>query len=117
MRNLLILGLGTLALIGLAYGWLEWQKQLRAERPLLPLTFAHIDHRIVNCVDCHHDFIDDTGKGLCFDCHKTDPSVNALIEEQFHTLCRDCHVERQHLGEDAGPTRQCVDCHTADEAF
>ena len=42
--------------------------------------------------------------------------VNALIEEQFHSLCRGCHVEQQRLGEESGPTRQCIDCHTADEA-
>ncbi len=116
MRNLLILSACILAALGCGYLWLQWQAQLRAERPMLPLTFAHIDHRQVNCVDCHHNFIDDTGQGLCFDCHKTDASVNALMEEQFHGLCRDCHVEKQRLAEDAGPTRYCIECHTADEA-
>ena len=116
MRNLLILAGCSLATFAAGYLWLQWQAELRAERPMLPLTFAHLDHRSVNCVDCHHNFIDDTGQGLCFDCHKTDPNVNALMEEQFHALCRDCHVEKQRLGEDAGPTRQCIDCHTADEA-
>ena len=42
-------------------------------RPLLPLTFAHLDHREVNCITCHHNFTDDTGQGLCIDCHSTDP--------------------------------------------
>ena len=116
MRNLLILAGCSLATFAAGYGWLQWQEKLRAERPMLPLTFAHLDHRSVNCVDCHHNFLDDTGQGLCFDCHKTDPTVNALMEEQFHTLCRNCHVEKQQQGEDAGPTRQCIDCHTADEA-
>lgn len=115
MRHLLTAGL-LISAIAAGYGYQQWQIGLRAERDLLPLTFAHLDHRSVNCVACHHNFIDDSGQGLCFDCHKTDPTVNALIEEHFHALCRDCHVEKQALGEDGGPTRQCIHCHTADEA-
>lgn len=116
MRNLLILTGSTFALLAAGYLWLQWQEDLRAGRPMLPLTFAHLDHHTVNCIACHHNFVDDTGAGLCFDCHKTDPAVNALIEEQFHTLCRDCHVQMQRLGEDGGPTRRCIACHTADDA-
>jgi len=104
--------------IGVSAGWLFHlgQLDLRRDRPLLPVTFAHVDHTTVNCVLCHHNYIDHTGSGLCFDCHKTDPTVNALIETQFHELCWGCHVERQAQGEDAGPTRQCDACHTADDA-
>ena len=116
MRHLLTLTGCSLAVLVLGYLWLGWQEGLRAGRPMLPLTFAHLDHRAVNCIDCHHNFVDDTGQGLCFDCHKKDPTVNALMEAQFHALCRDCHVEQQRFGEDGGPTRQCIDCHTADEA-
>ena len=116
MRRLLIAAVLIAVSGGAGYGYQQWQLSLRAERPMLPLTFAHLDHRPVNCVACHHNFIDDTGQGLCFDCHKTDSEVNALIEDQFHTLCRGCHVEKQRLGEDGGPTRQCIDCHTTDEA-
>jgi hypothetical protein len=116
MRRLLI----TLPLVAgiLAAGYVGhlWQQDLRAKRPMLPVTFAHLDHRSVNCVDCHHNFVDHTGQGLCFDCHKTDPAVNAMIEDQFHDLCRGCHEDRQRDGEESGPTRQCIDCHTADEA-
>lgn len=83
-------------------------------RPLLPLTFAHLDHRAVNCITCHHNFTDDTGQGLCIDCHKTDPKVRLQIEPMFHTLCRDCHVEKHADGKDAGPVRRCVDCHTVE---
>jgi hypothetical protein len=84
-------------------------------RPLLPMTFAHADHRDVNCVLCHHNFTDDTGNGLCIDCHKTNVDIRAEIEPMFHGLCRDCHVSRHADGEDGGPVRQCKDCHTADE--
>ena len=116
MRNLLI-GLGLIVGLGSAgYGLHSWQQAARADRPMLPVTFGHADHRGVNCVDCHHNFVDSTGQGLCFDCHKRDTEVNALIEQQFHDLCRDCHQSRQRLGEDSGPLRSCVDCHTADDA-
>ena len=111
-RSLLIIT----GLVMLGYGFHLWQQTLRAKAPLLPLTFAHIDHRTVNCVDCHHNYVDTTGQGLCLDCHKTDPAVAALIESQFHELCMDCHLERQKALEDGGPVRSCVECHTQDEA-
>lgn len=116
MRRLLIISLLIAFALAAGYAWQQGQQALRADRPMLEVTFAHIDHRAVNCVDCHHNFVDDTGQGLCFDCHKTDPAVNALIEDQFHDLCRGCHQDHQRLGEDGGPVRQCIDCHTADEA-
>ena len=84
-------------------------------RPLLPMTFAHDDHRSVNCITCHHNFVDTTGQGLCLDCHKTNVKVRLEIEPMFHTLCRDCHVQKHTAGEDAGPVRRCADCHTADD--
>ncbi len=116
MRRLLIWVAAAAILVGL--GWLasEGQQRLRAERAMLPVTFAHLDHRSVNCVACHHNFVDQTGQGLCFQCHKTNPEISTLIETQFHTLCRDCHVEKQAEGEDGGPTRRCLDCHTTDDA-
>ena len=87
-----------------------------SEEPLLPLTFAHADHQAVNCIDCHHEFVDSTPRGPCLECHKADPSVSHLIESHFHDLCRGCHVERLVAGLDAGPARACAACHTADEA-
>ena len=81
---------------------------------MLPLTFAHVDHTEVSCVACHHDFADDTGPGLCLDCHKRDPTVAHLIEEQFHDLCRGCHAELAAEGEAAGPLRACNACHVPD---
>ena len=115
MRQLLT-GLVIAALIGAGWVIHLGQQELRRNRPMLPVTFAHVDHTTVNCVLCHHNFIDHTGSGLCFDCHKNDPAVSAEIETQFHDLCRDCHVEQQAAGEEAGPTRQCDACHTADDA-
>ena len=108
--------IAILAVAGAALAAVPWRKATIETRPLLPLSFAHADHRDVNCITCHHNFVDDTGSGLCVDCHKTNVDVRARIEPMFHTLCRDCHVKTQSDGEDAGPVRRCVDCHTADTA-
>lgn len=85
------------------------------EGTMLAVNFAHADHIEQSCVVCHHNYVDTTGQGMCFDCHITDPQVSALIETQFHELCRTCHVDKQNQGEDHGPTRQCIDCHQHDE--
>lgn len=74
----------------------------------------HIGLVVGNCITCHHNFVDDTGNGLCFDCHKTHPAVNLEIESQFHTLCRGCHAERRNDGEASGPVRACNHCHEPD---
>ncbi len=88
----------------------------RAIRERLPLTFAHADHSDENCLECHHNFADATGRGPpCIDCHKSDASVAASIEVQFHQLCRNCHVTRRAAAEPAGPTRVCRGCHTPDQ--
>ena len=105
------IGLVVTAMLS-AYAWLRPAQQ--ADAPLLPMNFAHKDHTAENCIVCHHNFVDDTGQQLCIDCHKRHAEVGLLIEEQFHTLCRSCHVERQREGKDAGPTRSCIDCHQQD---
>ena len=81
----------------------------------LPMTFAHADHRAQNCIRCHHDFADKSGQGLCLACHLRDAKIRPLLETQFHGLCRGCHVEQRRLGNDAGPTRRCFDCHHEDD--
>jgi Zn finger protein HypA/HybF involved in hydrogenase expression len=88
-----------------------------AEGDTLPLTFAHRDHRQVNCIDCHHNFADTTGQGLCLACHRSTPELAAALEVQFHTLCRGCHVRTRQAGNDAGPVRRCSDCHEPDSSF
>ncbi len=81
---------------------------------LLAVSFAHADHTDQNCVYCHHNYVDDTGSGMCFDCHKSDPEVAPVIETQFHDLCRGCHMEQLAKAEHHGPTRACISCHTRD---
>ncbi len=82
---------------------------------ILPMSFAHTDHAKENCIDCHHNYVDDTGGGLCMTCHVTDPKISPLLEKQFHGLCRGCHAEKAAQGIDGGPPRQCMACHTGDD--
>jgi hypothetical protein len=81
---------------------------------VLPMTFAHKDHIEQNCILCHHNYNDDTGTGMCIDCHLRDPEVSHLLEEQFHGLCMTCHAEKYMEGEKGGPLRRCIDCHEED---
>ena len=111
-----VVGAVLIALVALAVAAGNGRRNATETRPLLPLTFAHADHRSVNCITCHHNFVDSTGQGLCIDCHKTNAKVRLQIEPMFHTLCRGCHVAKRTAGDDAGPVRRCADCHTADEA-
>jgi len=82
---------------------------------LLPFKFAHQDHVETQCATCHHNYTDNTGHGLCIECHQTDERVSNLIEQQFHTLCRSCHEEKQISNLDSGPTRSCIACHQEDD--
>ncbi|MCC7411912.1 MAG: cytochrome c3 family protein [Gammaproteobacteria bacterium] len=84
---------------------------VRAER--LPVAFDHVDHTTVGCVECHHNFVDDTGDGLCYDCHKRDPVLALRMQADFHDFCRDCHVELARAARESGPLRGCEDCHHA----
>ena len=85
-----------------------------AQSVVLPMTFAHADHRRQQCVTCHHNYQDDTGHGLCIDCHRSDPEISSLLREQFHELCMGCHTDTRLKSEHSGPLRSCAHCHTED---
>lgn len=93
----------------------EIRHYYQSPEPILPMTFGHSDHVTVGCVDCHHNYVDDTGGEPCMYCHVTNPDVWPLLEEQFHELCRGCHAKLAAEGADGGPPRQCVGCHLADD--
>ncbi|MBM5811220.1 MAG: cytochrome c3 family protein [Gammaproteobacteria bacterium] len=82
-----------------------------APEPILPMIFDHNDHGDVNCIECHHDFADDSGSGMCMGCHVSDPDLWPRLEQQFHGLCLGCHAEREAAGRSAGPPRACDGCH------
>lgn len=84
-----------------------------AARPnRIAVTFPHESHTTVNCVACHHNYIDHTGVVGCIDCHRTqrDDLPNSS-EATFHTFCRDCHTQLALDGVKHGPTRACSTCH------
>lgn len=110
----LLASLGLLALLG--YGLAQGHAELVRQRPLLPLNFDHGVHGEVNCLTCHHDYADrspapPSGDRTCLFCHKKTPALAPRIEEDFHQLCRGCHLERVQAVHAAGPVRACQQCH------
>jgi hypothetical protein len=101
----------TLLLLVLAYASFARRPAAMVERPTLPVAFEHIDHNTQPCADCHHNFLDDTGGGACYNCHKLTPEVAPEMESMFHDFCRECHVQTRMLAQDSGPMRQCSLCH------
>jgi hypothetical protein len=102
-----------LALAVLLLGAYEWRKTAVPVRPLLPTKFEHIDHVATQCIDCHHNWVDEAGGGACYNCHKNDAQISYEMEPMFHEFCWGCHIEKRHdeEEEDAGPVRECALCH------
>jgi len=82
--------------------------------PILPMNFAHLDHKSENCILCHHNYVDDTGGERCMYCHVRNVEIWPLLETQFHDLCQGCHTEKAARGEEGGPPRRCIACHLGD---
>jgi hypothetical protein len=79
----------------------------------LPAYFPHEKHTTVNCVTCHHNFVDKTGIGSCIDCHRSArPDLTESAEATFHTFCRTCHTDLAQTTSKHGPTRSCSSCHS-----
>lgn len=105
-----------------------------ARTAVVPLAFPHEKHRDVNCVRCHHNYVDHTGSATCIACHRARPlaspaaipvsvpvsttvstpgAIRVAIEPRFHDFCEGCHAERARQRADAphGPLRSCAGCH------
>jgi len=82
--------------------------------PIDSAGFLHARHTTVTCVTCHHNFLDDTGKENCLNCHKrvsTDETMR--IDRMFHAFCGECHRRESRRGEGkSGPIDDCSGCHT-----
>ena len=102
---------GITAAALLLLGAEQYRSRAAPAQPMLPVLFEHADHRETPCADCHHNFLDGTGSGPCYLCHKTEPEIAASMEQMFHDFCFDCHATTLAEGEDAGPARSCSGCH------
>ena len=88
--------------------------QPAATPSLLPVYFPHEKHTTVDCVTCHHNFIDKTGVGSCLECHRSSqPNLTQSAEATFHTFCRTCHADLAQTTDKHGPTRACSTCHVS----
>jgi Class III cytochrome C family len=85
-----------------------------ASRPdTIAVNFPHERHTSVNCVACHHNYVDrTTGTMGCIECHRSQRAdLTRSSESTFHAFCRDCHTQLALEGDRHGPTRGCSDCH------
>jgi predicted CXXCH cytochrome family protein len=78
----------------------------------LQAFFPHENHRTVNCIACHHNFVDKTGFGGCYDCHRSARAdLPQAAEATFHEFCRNCHSGLAREQSKHGPVRKCSGCH------
>jgi len=136
--------LGTAAVVGVAIAGVlllaALSDGLRAREMLTtvlpahqppPLTFPHERHVAINCIACHHNFVDRTGRDSCIPCHRSARiDLQLSAEARFHSLCMGCHRDPSNppvprpRGEidfqvytgrvrpaDHGPVSRCGDCH------
>ena len=91
--------------------------QTPASPSTLHAFFPHEKHRTVNCIACHHNFVDNTGAGSCFDCHRSARhDLPQASEATFHKFCRDCHRDLATEHSKHGPVRECSGCHVEQPA-
>lgn len=84
---------------------------VRRSEPLV-LDFPHDKHRAVNCIACHHNFIDRTGADSCISCHRSSRADLRLgAEARFHDFCLGCHRDPPAYLTGHGPVTGCVTCH------
>jgi hypothetical protein len=102
----------ALALMPTPLGGLRLRQPALTPSPLHAF-FPHEQHRSVGCVACHHNFIDKTGAGNCYDCHRSSRrDLPEGSEATFHEFCRGCHLRLALERTKHGPIRECSLCHT-----
>ncbi|HTV49605.1 MAG TPA: cytochrome c3 family protein [Steroidobacteraceae bacterium] len=78
----------------------------------LTLAFPHDKHRSINCVQCHHNFIDRSGTESCISCHRSRAAAIRIgAEARFHDFCLGCHRDALAHGRSHGPVTGCDTCH------
>jgi len=113
-KVLAIVGVSSLATLALlrASPAITLREPFAARAVPLRVDFPHDKHRAVECVECHHNFVDRTGSGSCYSCHRSaraDLKVGA--EARFHDFCLHCHRDPRPAFERHGPVTGCSTCH------
>ena len=84
---------------------------LRRNEPLV-LGFPHEKHRAVNCITCHHNFVDRSGEDSCISCHRSGrAAIRVGAEARFHDFCLGCHRDPPAYLTGHGPATGCDTCH------
>ncbi len=81
-------------------------------------SFPHDKHRVVNCIQCHHNYTDGTGLDTCIGCHRSARAdLKRGPEARFHEFCFGCHRDPDPRWEHHGPVTGCSDCHAIADGF
>lgn len=81
-------------------------------RQPLPVSFPHEKHTGVNCLVCHHNYVDKSGPGVCISCHRSQRrDIMVAIEPRFHSFCFGCHRGVNQPFKTHGPVAGCEVCH------
>jgi predicted CXXCH cytochrome family protein len=114
-RLVLVIVLGTLgALLGLMRGGtaLAVREPFVSRSEPLVLGFPHDKHRQVNCILCHHNFVDRSGADSCISCHRSGRAdLRVGAEARFHDFCLGCHRDPPEYLAGHGPVTGCSTCH------
>ena len=90
----------------------DLRQPVMAREKSLPLDFPHGKHVSVNCLVCHHNYVDRTGGGSCVACHRSNRAdLKFGAEARFHGFCLECHRHPAAALEHHGPVSSCVVCH------
>ena len=78
----------------------------------LPLDFPHDKHNKINCLKCHHNYVDTPGGETCVSCHRSSRTdLKEGAEARFHGFCFNCHRHPDATFTHHGPVSGCVTCH------
>jgi predicted CXXCH cytochrome family protein len=87
----------------------RWTR-VRSE-PLIP-GFPHDKHRPVNCIHCHHNFVDRNSADSCISCHRSGRApIRVGAEARFHDFCLGCHRKPPAYLTGDRPVTGCKTCH------
>ena len=86
--------------------------QLSPRSMTVPLDFPHAKHVAVNCLTCHHNYVDGRGMDTCVDCHRSSRTDLKLgVQARFHAFCFECHRHPDPSLKQHGPVSGCSSCH------